>query len=173
MSQERESHARTARVLSSHENKGRKILLKGLLEAANFNRLQPHNYPMATRSTPHPDTLAAYRALGYSTPPKAKVFSRGKSQTLEQVVNSAPSLAHFSAIARDTQNRLSAIAPLLPASLRPLVQSGGVEDDAWCLLVPNSAVAAKLRQTLPALCAHLRTKGWNVNTIRVKVKSPS
>ena len=156
-----------------NENKGRKILWRGLLEALNFNRLQPHTQAMATRSTPHPDTLAAYRALGYSTPPKAKVFSRGKSQTLEQVVNSAPSLAHFSAIARDTQNRLQAIAPLLPASLRPLVQSGGVEDETWCLLVPNSAVAAKLRQTLPALCAHLRTKGWNVTTIRVKVKAPS
>jgi len=52
-----------------------------------------------------------------------------------------------------------------------LVQSGGVDDDTWCLLVPNSAVAAKLRQTVPALCAHLRTKGWNVNSIRVKVKS--
>ncbi len=126
---------------------------------------------MATRSTPHPDTLAAYRALGYNAPPKAKVTVRGRSQTLEQVVDSAPTLAHFSAIARDTQNRLKAIAPLLPASLRPLVQSGGVEDDAWCLLVPNSAVAAKLRQTLPALCAHLRTKGWNVNTIRVKVSA--
>jgi hypothetical protein len=150
-----------------------KSFLKGWIEASNFNRQQPHNCCMATRSTPHPDTLAAYRALGYSTPPKAKVFGRGKSQTLEQVVNSAPSLAHFSAVARDTQNRLKAIAPLLPASLRSLVQSGGVEDDAWCLLVPNSAVAAKLRQTLPALCAHLRTKGWNVNTIRVKVKSPS
>jgi hypothetical protein len=150
-----------------------KSFLKGVIEAENFNRLQPHNCCMATRSTPHPDTLAAYRALGYSTPPKAKVSVRGRSQTLEQVVDSAPGLAQFSAVARDTQNRLKAIAPLLPASLRPLVQSGGVEDDAWCLLVPNSAVAAKLRQTLPALCAHLRTKGWNVNTIRVKVKSPS
>ena len=128
---------------------------------------------MATPSKPHPDTLAAYRELGYSTPPKAKVFSRGKSQTLEQVVNSAPSLAQLSAIARDTQNRLKAIAPLLPMSLRPLIQSGGVEGDAWCLLVPNSAVAAKLRQILPALCAHLRTKGWDVSTIRVKVKSPT
>ena len=126
---------------------------------------------MASRSTPHPDTLAAYRALGYSKPPKAKVSVRGRSQTLEQVVDSAPSLAHFSAMARDTQNRLHAIAPLLPASLRPLVQSGGVDDDAWCLLVPNSAVAAKLKQILPALCAHLRAKGWAVNTIRVKVKS--
>ena len=148
-----------------------KSFLKGLIEASNFNRAQPHNCRMATRSTPHPDTLAAYRALGYSSPPKAKVSIRGKLQTLAQVVDSAPSLAHFSAIARDSQNRLKAIAPLLPASLRPLVQSGGVEDDAWCLLVPNSAVAAKLRQTLPALCAHLRTHGWNVNTIRVKVKS--
>jgi hypothetical protein len=148
-----------------------KSFLKGLIEATDFNRPQPHNCYMATRSTPHPDTLAAYRALGYSTPPKAKVSVRGRSQTLEQVVNSAPGLAQFSAVARDTQNRLKAIAPLLPASLRPLVQSGGVEDDAWCLLVPNSAVAAKLRQTLPALCAHLRTKGWNVNTIRVKVNA--
>jgi hypothetical protein len=147
--------------------------LKGWLEASDFNRHQPHNCQMATRSKPHPDTLAAYRALGYSTPPKATVFSRGKSQTLEQVVNSAPSLAQFSAMSRDTQNRLKAIAPLLPVSLRSLIQSGGVEGDAWCLLVPNSAVAAKLRQTLPALCAHLRTKGWDVNTIRVKVKSPS
>ena len=149
-----------------------KSFFKGVIEAENFNRPQPHNCRMATRSTPHPDTLAAYRALGYSTPPKAKVSVRGRSQTVEQVVDSAPTLAQFSAVARDTQNRLKAIAPLLPASLRSLVQSGGVEDDAWCLLVPNSAVAAKLRQTLPALCAHLRTKGWNVNTIRVKVSAP-
>jgi hypothetical protein len=128
---------------------------------------------MASRSKPHPDTLAAYRALGYNAPPKAKVSIRGKSQTLEQVVDSAPSLAHLSAMAQDTQNRLKAIAPLLPASLRPLIQSGSVEGDVWCLLVPNSAVGAKLRQTLPALCAHLRSKGWHVNTIRVKVKSHS
>ncbi|WP_353132617.1 hypothetical protein [Limnohabitans sp.] len=81
-------------------------------------------------------------------------------------------MAHLSSIARDSQNRLKAIAPLLPVSLRPVIQSGNVEGDDWCLLVPNSAVAAKLRQILPALCAHLRTKGWDVNTIRLKVKSP-
>jgi hypothetical protein len=126
---------------------------------------------MATRPTPHSDTLAALRALGYNAPPKSKVSIRGKSQTLEQVVDSAPSLASLSAMARDTQNRLKAITPLLPASLRPHIQSGGVEDDVWCLLAANSAIAAKLKQTLPALCAHLRSKGWNVKNIRVKVKS--
>jgi hypothetical protein len=128
---------------------------------------------MATRSTPHSDTLAAYRALGYNTPPQSKVSIRGKSQTLEQVVDSAPSLAHLSAMARDTQNRLRAITPLLPVSLRPHIQSGGVENDVWCLLAANSAVAAKLKQALPALSAHLRSKGWNVKTIRVKVKATS
>jgi hypothetical protein len=128
---------------------------------------------MATRSTPRSDTLAAYRALGYNKPPQSKVSIRGKSQTLEQVVDSAPSLAHLSAMARDTQNRLRAITPLLPVSLRPHIQSGGVENDVWCLLAANSAVAAKLKQTLPALSAHLRSKGWNVNTIRVKVKATS
>ncbi len=126
---------------------------------------------MATRSTPHPDTLAAYRALGYNAPPKTTAKVRGRSQILAQVVDSAPTLAHLSAMARDTQNRLQAISPLLPVSLRSLIQSGGIEGDAWCLLVPNSAVAAKLRQTLPALCAHLRTQGWDVQTIRVKVMS--
>jgi hypothetical protein len=126
---------------------------------------------MATRDPPHPDTLAAFRALGYSSVPKTRNIMRGRVQTLDQVLDSAPDLAQLSAIARDTQNRLKAIGPLLPMSLRNLVQSGSVEGDTWCLLVPNSAVAAKLRQTLPALCAHLRVKGWNVNTIRVKVKS--
>jgi hypothetical protein len=126
---------------------------------------------MATRSQPHPDTLAAYRALGYNAPPQANAKVRGRSQTLEQVVDAAPTLSHLSSVARDTRNRLKAIAPLLPTSLRNLIQSGGVEGDAWCLLVPNSAVAAKLRQSLPALCAHLRTQGWDVQTIRIKVLS--
>jgi hypothetical protein len=128
---------------------------------------------MSTRSSPHPDTLAAYRALGYSSVPKAKVLIRGRSRTLDQVLSHAPGLSELSAMAQDTQARIRVILPLLPASLRTLVQSGGVDGDAWCLLVPNSAVAAKLRQTVPALCAHLRTHGWNVNTIRIKVKSHS
>lgn len=124
---------------------------------------------MASRPQPQPETLAALRALGYNQVPRSKVRLRGKVQTVEEVVDTAPTLAHLSAMARDTQMRLRAIAPLLPASLRSLVQSGGAEGSCWCLLVPNSAVAAKLKQTLPALCAHLRTKGWDVQTIQVKV----
>jgi hypothetical protein len=41
MSQEIESHASTAGILFSLKNKYRKILLKGLIEALDFNRQQP------------------------------------------------------------------------------------------------------------------------------------
>ena len=94
---------------------------------------------------------------------------RGKAQSVSQIIDEASTLSQLQALARDGQNRLQSILPLLPVSLRSLVQAGGVDGETWHILVPNSAVAAKLRQFLPSLCAHLRTKGWNVQTILVKV----
>ena len=115
------------------------------------------------------DSFAALRDLGYNAVPKSNVVIRGKSQSVTQILDGATSLSQLQALARDGQNRLQAILPLLPVSMRSLVQSGGIDGEAWCILVPNSAMAAKLRQFLPSLCAHLRTKGWNVQTITVKV----
>ena len=115
------------------------------------------------------DSLAALRDLGYNAVPKSNVVIRGKTQSVTQILDGATSLSQLQALARDGQNRLQAILPLLPISMRSLVQSGGIDGEAWCILVPNSAMAAKLRQFLPSLCAHLRTKGWNVQTITVKV----
>jgi hypothetical protein len=109
------------------------------------------------------------RDLGYNAVPKSNFVIRGKTQSVTQILDSATSLSQLQALARDGQNRLKAILPLLPVSMRSLVQSGGVESDSWCILVPNSAMAAKLRQLSPSLCAHLRTKGWNVQAITVKV----
>ena len=115
------------------------------------------------------DSFAALRDLGYNAVPKSNVVIRGKSQSVAQILDGATSLSQLQALARDGQNRLQAILPLLPVTMRSLVQSGGIDGEAWCILVPNSAMAAKLRQFLPSLCAHLRTKGWNVQTITVKV----
>jgi hypothetical protein len=115
------------------------------------------------------DSLAALRDLGYNAVPKSNVVIRGKTQSVTQILDGATSLSQLQALARDGQNRLQAILPLLPISMRSLVQSGGIEGEAWCILVPNSAMAAKLRQFLPSLCAHLRTNGWNVQKITVKV----
>ena len=71
---------------------------------------------------------------------------------------------------RDSSERLLAIRSLLPAPLRASVQAGPIEEGCWCLLVGSNAVAAKLRQMLPALQAHLSSKGLGVSSIRLKVQ---
>jgi hypothetical protein len=90
--------------------------------------------------------------------------------TVLQAVEGAPTLARLAAIGRQSQNWLTLIAPLLPLPLRTGIQAGAIEDKEWCLLAANSAVAAKLRQLSPALCAHLRNQGCEVTGIRIKVQ---
>jgi hypothetical protein len=71
---------------------------------------------------------------------------------------------------RQSQARLDAIAPLLPAALRQAVRPGPLDDSSWALLVANSAAAAKLRQMLPQLQAGLSAQGWPALDIRLKVQ---
>lgn len=80
-------------------------------------------------------------------------------------------LAQLSALTRDSSARLRAIEHLIPAALRPALQAGPIDGTRWCLLVQGSAAAAKLRQLLPALEAHLRSEGWEISAIRLKVQT--
>ena len=89
-----------------------------------------------------------------------------------QAIDNAPTLARLATLARQSQDWLTSIAPLLPAALRTGVQAGPIDNQQWCLLAANNAVAAKLRQLSPALSAHLRAKGCEVNAIRIKVQMP-
>ena len=91
--------------------------------------------------------------------------------TLQQASEESPTLARLTALTRDSSDRLKAIELLIPASLRPALQAGPIDGDNWCLLVKSNAAAAKLRQLLPAFLAHLRTKGWEVDSIRLKIQS--
>jgi hypothetical protein len=90
--------------------------------------------------------------------------------TVTQAIDAAPTLARLAWLAAQSQQWLAMVAPLLPGALRSGVQAGPIEGTEWCLLAANSAVAAKLRQLHPALCAHLRSKGYEVSTIRIKVQ---
>ncbi|MEO6625927.1 MAG: DciA family protein [Burkholderiaceae bacterium] len=83
----------------------------------------------------------------------------------------SPTLARLAELGRDSSARLQAINPLLPAGLRGSIAAGPIEGSSWCLLLDNSAAAAKLRQMLPSLLAHLRSKGWEVESIRLKVQA--
>jgi Dna[CI] antecedent, DciA len=70
---------------------------------------------------------------------------------------------------RESRARLEALAPLFPPGLADGVRAGPLDDEAWVLLVPHAAAAAKLRQMLPALDATLRGQGWPGPPIKIKV----
>ncbi|MDB5892483.1 MAG: hypothetical protein JWQ88_14 [Rhodoferax sp.] len=90
--------------------------------------------------------------------------------TVQQAAADSPALSHLTALTRDSAARLKAIEVLLPPGLRLAIRSGPIDGDTWCLLVDSNAAAAKLRQLSPALLAHLRTKGWSVTSLRLKVQ---
>ena len=92
---------------------------------------------------------------------------------LQEAAQQSPSLALLMGRVRESSERLLAIRTLLPAPLRSSIQAGPIEEGCWCLLVSSNAVAAKLRQLLPALQAHLNSKGLGVSSIRIKVQNRS
>jgi hypothetical protein len=90
--------------------------------------------------------------------------------TLLQAAEDSPTLARLAQLARESGERLKAVELLIPAPLRSAVKPGPIEGAEWCLLVESNAAAAKLRQVVPALIAHLCDRGWQVNSIRLKVQ---
>ena len=91
--------------------------------------------------------------------------------TLQQAADESPTLASLAARVRDTSERLLAVQELIPPEMRKAVQAGPVEDGVWCLLVQNTAAAAKLRQLLPMLQTRLHSRGWADTGLRIKVQS--
>ncbi len=108
----------------------------------------------------------------FTTPRIPKAMNRRHyAITLQQASEDSPTLAKLAALTRDSSERLQAIELLIPAALRATVQAGPIDGTSWCLLVKNNAAAAKIRQLLPALQAHLRSRGWEVNSIRLKIQT--
>jgi hypothetical protein len=94
---------------------------------------------------------------------------RSSAWTLHEAAGESPVLARLGSLARLSGQCLQDIRPLLPAPLRTQLQPGPIDQQEWCILVPSSAMASKLRQMLPELEAHLRTKGHPIASIRIKV----
>lgn len=92
-----------------------------------------------------------------------------RAVSVVQAVQRAPTLAALAQLADRSAQCLKTVAPLIPAGMRSGVLAGPFNDGQWCLLAANSAVAAKLRQLSPALAAHLRTHGQDVQEIRIKI----
>jgi hypothetical protein len=95
---------------------------------------------------------------------------RQHSVTLFQATQDSPTLAKLTELSRDSVARLKAIESLIPGPLRSCIKAGPIEGPVWCLILENNSAAAKVRQLLPAMAAHLRVKGWDVDSIRLKVQ---
>lgn len=95
---------------------------------------------------------------------------RQRPFTLMQASQDSPTLARLIELTGDSVARLKAVESLIPPSLRHAVKAGPIEGPVWCLILDNNAAAAKIRQLLPSLESHLRTKGWDVTSIRLKVQ---
>jgi hypothetical protein len=116
--------------------------------------------------------LAQLRALGYSRVPKAAPLIRGRSVSAAQAAMGSGTLGQLVRQAQQAQACLRELRSVLPPALLSLVQSGPIEGDLWTLLVSQPAAAAKIRQFVPALAAHVRTKGWPIQRIEVKIHRP-
>lgn len=89
--------------------------------------------------------------------------------SVEEAVRHAPTLAHLRERIRESTARMEVIRPLLPATLRADVTAGPVDAHGWRLLVPNNAVAAKLRQMKPTLKAALEIARLPVVDVTIKI----
>ena len=105
------------------------------------------------------------------TPPSRVSPLPSGTLAIDQALAGSEPLALLGRRMRESQDRLTAITPLLPPAMRASVRAGPTDETAWSLLATNNAVAAKLRQMLPALEAHLRSQGWSGPPLRVKLLS--
>ncbi len=96
-------------------------------------------------------------------------FMTTPSKCITDAVNDAPELKLLSQRIALGKRRLACIAQVLPASLASHLDSGGCDEQSWCVLVPNNAVAAKLRQMLPLLQQALEREEGTPIEVRLRI----
>ncbi|MEY4766868.1 MAG: hypothetical protein RI907_3541 [Pseudomonadota bacterium] len=109
---------------------------------------------------PPPRTLkpATFKPMVPDVPPVSRVIARRQT-----------ALAGLMQRLQRSQACLAVVREVLPPAMANGLQAGGWDEEGWTLLVPNSAVSAKLRQWQPRLMDVLAARGLKVNAIRVKI----
>lgn len=98
------------------------------------------------------------------------MIRRHQAVSILQASQDSPTFARLTELTRDSVARLRAVEFLIPAPLRASVTAGPIDGPVWCLILNNNAAAAKIRQLVPSFQSHLRVKGWDVDSIRLKVQ---
>ena len=95
---------------------------------------------------------------------------RHHTVSILQASQDSPTFARLTELTRESVERLRSVEFLIPAPLHASVTAGPIDGPVWCLILSNNAAAAKIRQLIPSLQSHLRVKGWDVESIRLKVQ---
>jgi len=122
----------------------------------------------ATRQV-KPSTLLAFAALGFGSKPRSAPRYTHEAQAVLNAAERAPGLGSLMATAQRNQRRLMLLKGVVPPIILGQLSAGNLEQGVWCLMLKSPAAAGKLRQLVPAMCAHLRTKGELVHDITIKV----
>ena len=92
--------------------------------------------------------------------------------SFSQALTGHQSLAHLGELLRASEARMALVRPLLPGALARFVKPGPIDEEAWCLLAANAAVAAKLRQLQPRIEAQLAELGLAPARLRIRIIQP-
>jgi len=125
--------------------------------------------PLATPGRVKPSTQLQFAALGFGSKPRSAPRYTHEAQAVLNAAERAPGLGSLMAIAQKNQQRLALLKGVIPPVILGQLSAGNLEQGVWCLMLKSPAAAGKLRQLVPAMCAHLRTKGEQVHDITIKV----
>lgn len=103
--------------------------------------------------------------------PPAPTPSGPHTRPIHEALGASATLAQLLQRLKEAEARMETVRQVLPTGLKAHVRAGVLDETGWNLLVPNGAVAAKLRQCLPAVEQALAERGWKPTALRVKVQS--
>lgn len=93
------------------------------------------------------------------------------AKSVLQAAQTSPILAQLRTLMAQSSQQLADVSHLIPHGIRGRVQAGPLDGNSWCLIVPNAAIATKLRHLVPDLEKHLRVVTQRNQLIRVKIVS--
>lgn len=103
--------------------------------------------------------------------PATPTPSAPHTRPIREALDASTTLAQLLQRLKEAEARMETVRQVLPTGLKAHVRTGVLDETGWNLLVPNGAVAAKLRQCLPVIEQALAERGWKPTALRVKVQS--
>ena len=92
-----------------------------------------------------------------------------RALAFNDALGESPTMQKLGALINQSQSQLQSIAHLLPKSSGRGIQAGPIDENGWCLLVSNAAIASKLRQLIPDIERHLLSLGAQPAKVRIKI----